>query len=111
MATTDLLAFANAIASGAIRVVDLTQTLSPEFPTIVLPPEFGQCAFAVRCTWASLVLEQFYGRRAHRNAFRRSDPLGIRQGSAEQCGRYDSAGQVHRCLRGARLFGGGRNKS
>src|ERR1700727_2746418 len=44
MATTDLLAFASAIASGAIRVVDLTQTLSPEFPTIVLPPEFGQCA-------------------------------------------------------------------
>src|SRR5262249_1048052 len=25
-------------------VVDLTLTLSPEFPTIVLPPEFGQCA-------------------------------------------------------------------
>ena len=44
MATTDLLAFANAIASGAIRVVDLTQTLSPAFPTIVLPPAFGQCA-------------------------------------------------------------------
>jgi kynurenine formamidase len=44
MATPDLLAFAGAIATGAIRVVDLTQTLSPEFPTIVLPPEFGQCA-------------------------------------------------------------------
>jgi kynurenine formamidase len=44
MATPDLLAFANAIASGTIRVIDLTQTLSAEFPTIVLPPEFGQCA-------------------------------------------------------------------
>ena len=44
MTTPDLLAFANAISSGAIRVIDLTQTLSPEFPTIVLPPEFGQCA-------------------------------------------------------------------
>jgi kynurenine formamidase len=44
MATTDLLAFANAVATGSIRVIDLTQTLSPEFPTIVLPPEFGQCA-------------------------------------------------------------------
>src|SRR6516225_6666634 len=44
MATTDLLAFANAVATGTIRVIDLTQTLSPEFPTIVLPPEFGQCA-------------------------------------------------------------------
>ena len=40
----DLAAFAAAIASGAIRVVDLTQTLAPEFPTIVLPPELGQCA-------------------------------------------------------------------
>ena len=28
--------------SGKIRVVDLTQTLSPEFPSISLPPEFGQ---------------------------------------------------------------------
>jgi kynurenine formamidase len=36
--------FAEAIAGGAIRVVDLTQTLSPEFPTIKLPPELGQCA-------------------------------------------------------------------
>ncbi len=44
MAVPDLLAFAAAISSGAIRVIDLTQTLAPEFPTIVLPPEFGQCA-------------------------------------------------------------------
>jgi kynurenine formamidase len=44
MAVPDLLAFAKAVATGAIRVVDLTQTLTPEFPTIVLPPEFGQCA-------------------------------------------------------------------
>jgi len=33
-----------AIASGAIRIVDLTHTLSPDFPTLVLPPELGQCA-------------------------------------------------------------------
>jgi kynurenine formamidase len=44
MAAPDLLAFAKAVATGAIRVVDLTETLTPEFPTIVLPPEFGQCA-------------------------------------------------------------------
>ena len=44
MTPPDLLAFANAVASGTIRVIDLTQTLSPEFPTIVLPPELGQCA-------------------------------------------------------------------
>jgi kynurenine formamidase len=30
------------LLSGRVRVVDLTQTLSPDFPTIALPPEFGQ---------------------------------------------------------------------
>lgn len=32
------------IASGDVRVVDLTHTLDPDFPVIILPPEFGQCA-------------------------------------------------------------------
>lgn len=32
------------IASGAIKVVDLTQTLSEDTPVLVLPPQFGQCA-------------------------------------------------------------------
>lgn len=32
-----------AIAGGSIKVVDLTNTLSPDFPVIALPPEFGQC--------------------------------------------------------------------
>lgn len=41
---SSLMTVAGEIASGAIRVVDLTQTLTPEFPTITLPPEFGQCA-------------------------------------------------------------------
>jgi kynurenine formamidase len=36
--------FAGALAAGRIEVVDLTQTLSPDFPTIVMPPELGQCA-------------------------------------------------------------------
>lgn len=44
MNASALLSLAKAISSGAIRVVDLTQTLTPEFPTIVLPPELGQCA-------------------------------------------------------------------
>src|SRR4029079_7114525 len=30
------------LAAGRIRVIDLTQTLSPAFPQIVLPPEMGQ---------------------------------------------------------------------
>jgi kynurenine formamidase len=42
--TANLLAFASAIASGEVEVVDLTHTLTPEFPTIVMPPELGQCA-------------------------------------------------------------------
>ena len=40
----DLLTFADAITSGEVRVIDLTQTLAQDFPTIVLPPELGQCA-------------------------------------------------------------------
>lgn len=44
MNTAALMSFAKAISSGAVRVVDLTQTLTPEFPTIALPPELGQCA-------------------------------------------------------------------
>lgn len=36
--------FAQGIANGTFRVVDLTHTLDPDFPVIVLPPEFGQCA-------------------------------------------------------------------
>ena len=40
---TDLRAILSAVmASGGIRLVDLTQTLSPDFPPIVLPPEMGQ---------------------------------------------------------------------
>ena len=43
-APTSLLAqLAAALASRRIRVVDLTQTLSPDFPQIALPPEMGQC--------------------------------------------------------------------
>jgi kynurenine formamidase len=36
--------FAAALLAGQIRVIDLTQTLSPDFPTIQLPPQFGACA-------------------------------------------------------------------
>jgi len=37
-----LASFIEAFSTGTIRVVDLTQTLSPEFPHISLPPEMGQ---------------------------------------------------------------------
>jgi kynurenine formamidase len=45
MADAPLTEIAHQIARGEIRVVDLTQTLSPEFPALQLPPQFGQ-------TWA-----------------------------------------------------------
>src|ERR1700746_1014124 len=44
MDSSNLLELAGAISSGAVRVIDLTFTLSPDFPVIVLPPEFGQAA-------------------------------------------------------------------
>jgi kynurenine formamidase len=43
MSAGELLKLAADIAAERIRVIDLTQTLSPEFPQIALPPEFGQC--------------------------------------------------------------------
>jgi kynurenine formamidase len=43
-AASDLSALLRGLmAAGGIRLVDLTQTLSPDFPPIVLPPEMGQC--------------------------------------------------------------------
>ena len=38
-----LQALAGALSQGRIRVIDLTHTLTAEFPHIALPPEFGQC--------------------------------------------------------------------
>jgi len=43
-------ALAAALATGRIRVIDLTPTLTPEFPQIALPPEMGQC-------WPFLIAE------------------------------------------------------
>lgn len=40
--TSSLTQFAQDVASGALRVVDLTHTLSPDFPALQLPPQFGQ---------------------------------------------------------------------
>ena len=34
--------FATQLASGKIRVIDLTQTLNEDFPALQLPPQFGQ---------------------------------------------------------------------
>ena len=43
--TATILAYlAAGLASSEIKIVDLTHRLDPDFPIIVLPPEFGQCA-------------------------------------------------------------------
>lgn len=42
MSAEVLTELSQAIGSGGVRVVDLTQTLSPDFPQLTLPPEFGQ---------------------------------------------------------------------
>lgn len=44
VAPSTLGALVAGIAAGSVRVVDLTHTLTPEFPTIVMPPEIGQSA-------------------------------------------------------------------
>lgn len=35
---------ATAMTDGGLKVIDLTHTLDPDFPVMILPPEFGQCA-------------------------------------------------------------------
>ena len=42
MSTNPLQQVAHALTNGAVQVVDLTQTLSPDFPALQLPPQFGQ---------------------------------------------------------------------
>ena len=42
MSAALLHALAAALNSGGVRVIDLTQTLRPDFPTISMPPELGQ---------------------------------------------------------------------
>jgi len=39
-----LTSLASAMANGEVVTIDLTHTLDPDFPVIILPPEFGQCA-------------------------------------------------------------------
>lgn len=41
--SSTLARFMTELISGQIRVVDLTETLNSTFPTILLPPELGQC--------------------------------------------------------------------
>ncbi|TPW26300.1 cyclase family protein [Pararhizobium mangrovi] len=41
--TSVLASLLGELASGELEIVDLTHTLTPDFPVMVLPPEFGQC--------------------------------------------------------------------
>ena len=40
---TALSALAAALTGGDVRIVDLTHTLTEDFPVMILPPEFGAC--------------------------------------------------------------------
>lgn len=40
--TLSVTQFAHDLTSGALRIIDMTHTLSPEFPSLQLPPQFGQ---------------------------------------------------------------------
>lgn len=40
--STVLQALVSVLATGDVRVIDLTHTLTPAFPSLVLPPEYGQ---------------------------------------------------------------------
>jgi len=42
MTTNSLTPLQRALAADSVRIVDLTQTLSPSFPALQLPPQFGQ---------------------------------------------------------------------
>jgi len=42
MTTSAQEGLAGLLATGSLRIIDLTHTLSPDFPTLVLPPEFAQ---------------------------------------------------------------------
>ncbi len=44
MSETILSDLAKALGDQSIKVIDLTHTLDPDFPVIILPPEFNQCA-------------------------------------------------------------------
>lgn len=44
MSVSVLEELATGLATGSVKIVDLTHTLDPDFPVIILPPEFGQCA-------------------------------------------------------------------
>lgn len=44
MSADILEALADLLDTGGVRIVDLTHTLSPDFPVIVMPPELGQSA-------------------------------------------------------------------
>jgi len=44
MSASPLSTLMHALEDRHVRVIDLTQTLTPDFPTITLPPAFAQCA-------------------------------------------------------------------
>ncbi len=86
MAKDTLTKLAKAIAKKKIRIVDLTQKLTPSTPDPAAAALRADAAlldradFALRRQGSGLVLEQHRLRRTHRHAFRCAGPLDLRQG-------------------------------
>ena len=59
---SNLAGFVDDIARARVRVVDLTRTLSPDFPTLVLPPQFR--AMRAICDQRDLALRRTRRRRS-----------------------------------------------
>ncbi len=114
MKTDILMQFAQALAGGAIRVIDLSQALDSDTAIIQLPPEFGR-------TWPFRLEEiSRYDARGpawYWNNFSCGEHTGThfdapvhwvtRQGLSGQRDRFHPGGEVHRAgLRDRRLAGG-----
>ena len=91
MAAATLDRLADDLLEGRIRIVDLTQTLSPDFPALQLPPQFGQ-VWAFKMEKISHYDEagpgwywnNFSLRRTHGHPLRCTGALDHRQGPSEQ---------------------------
>ena len=120
MTSTQVLSdFASALASGAVEVVDLTAPLGPETPLIKLPPADRQEYPAgrdsphleLRQGWAVLGLELAEARRTFRHAFRRAEPLDLRQGLQGRRHRHHPGEEFRGAGLRDRLLGADREES
>ncbi len=112
MSADILEALADSLDTGGVRIVDLTHTLSPDFPRHRHAAGVGAVRtiphgahLSLRCQRAGLVLEQPVFRRTHRHAFRCPGPLVHRPRPTAEHRRYAASGRYDGALLRHRLFG------